>query len=369
MPIMNYESFRGMPIMSPIFYTVAILHGGTMQDALANEWLVWAGIVFCLSQSAMFSGLNLALFGISRLRLEVEEASGNKDAKHILRLRQDANFLLTTILWGNVSINVLLTLLSDSVLAGVSAFLFSTVFITLFGEIMPQAYFSRNALQMGSMLAPLLKVYQWILFPVAKPTALALDGLLGREGVQYFPERDIHTLIQKHIEADESDIDRLEGIGAMNFLALDDLLVTQEGEPVNPQSVLNVPHRDGSPVFPEYEASGEDHFIEAVNASGKKWVIFTNSEGEPSLVMNANEFLRAVFFAKEPVNPHHFCHYPVIVRNAQVLLGTVLSRMMAGSRTIGNGAIKHDLVLLWTVQRRVITGADILGRLLRGAGP
>ena len=77
--------------------------------------------MFCISQSAMFSGLNLALLGISRLRLEVESSTGNTAAQKILELRKDSNFLLTTVLWGNVAINVLLTLLSESVLAGVGA--------------------------------------------------------------------------------------------------------------------------------------------------------------------------------------------------------------------------------------------------------
>ena len=95
---------------------------------MSIETTLWIGIAFCLSQSAMFSGLNLAFFSLSRLQLEVESKNGNKTAKKILELRQDSNFLLTTILWGNVSINVLLTLLSDSALAGISAFLFSTVF-------------------------------------------------------------------------------------------------------------------------------------------------------------------------------------------------------------------------------------------------
>lgn len=340
-----------------------------MSEAVGGEWLVWLGIAFCISQSAMFSGLNLALFGISRLRLEVEATSGNKAAKRILHLRQDANFLLTTILWGNVAANVLLTLLSDSVLAGVSAFLFSTVFITFFGEITPQAYFSRNALLTGSLLAPLLRVYQVILYPVAKPSALILDWVLGKEGVSYFRERDIRTMIQKHIDADESDIDRLEGVGAMNFLALDDLLVTQEGEPVDPLSVIVVPHYDRYPVFPDFVAHTDDPFIGAINASGKKWVIITDSKDEPSLVLNANEFLRAVFFASGPVNPRHYCHHPVIVRDTGLLLGSVLSHLMAAGKNVENDVIEHDLVLVWAEQRRVITGSDILGRLLRGVTP
>ena len=34
-----------------------------MSGLSENEWLIWLGIVFCLSQSAMFSGFNLALLG------------------------------------------------------------------------------------------------------------------------------------------------------------------------------------------------------------------------------------------------------------------------------------------------------------------
>jgi len=340
-----------------------------MSEAWGNDWFIWLGIVSCLSQAAMFSGLNLALFGISRLKLEIEAASGSNEAKQILQLRQDANFLLTTILWGNVAINVLLTLLSHSVLAGVSAFLFSTVFITFFGEIAPQAYFSRNALRVGSLFAPVLRIYEVILYPVAKPSAMILDWLLGGEEIQYFRERDIRTLIQKHIDADDSDIDRLEGVGAMNFLALDDLLVTQEGELVDPLSVIVMPHYEGFPIFPDFACSTDDPFIRSVNVSGKKWVIFTDSEGEPSLVMNANDFLRAVFFSEEPVNARGFCHYPVIVRDTRVLLGSVLSRLMAKESKTRDDVLVHDLVLVWAEQQRVITGTDILDRLLRGAAP
>jgi CBS domain containing-hemolysin-like protein len=87
-------------------------------ESFDTDTLLWAGIFFCISQSAMFSGLNLAFFSLSRLQLQVEISHGNKAAEKVLAVRQDSNFLLTTILWGNVGINVLLTLLSDSVLAG-----------------------------------------------------------------------------------------------------------------------------------------------------------------------------------------------------------------------------------------------------------
>jgi hypothetical protein len=114
---------------------------------LISNISIWVGIAFCITQSAIFSGLNLAIFSISKLRLEVEAAGGNRGAVELLAWRQDSNLTLATVLWGNVTINVLLTLLSDTVLAGIGAFAFSTIVITLFGEIIPQAYFSRNALR------------------------------------------------------------------------------------------------------------------------------------------------------------------------------------------------------------------------------
>src|SRR6202040_4406013 len=109
---------------------------------------IWLGIIACIVQSALFAGLNLAVFSLSQLRLQLEADGGNKDAARVLELRRNSNQVLATVIWGNVGANVFLTLLSDSVLAGLGAFLFSAIAITLFGEIAPQAYFSRNALRM-----------------------------------------------------------------------------------------------------------------------------------------------------------------------------------------------------------------------------
>ena len=335
-------------------------------ETLSVNALVWAGILFCISQSAMFSGLNLALLGISRLRLEVEATSGNPAAVRILGLRKDVNFLLTTILWGNVGINVLLTLLSNSVMTGVTAFFFSTMLITFVGEITPQAYFSRHAMRMGSLLAPVLRFYQLLLYPVAKPSALVLDRWLGEEGISYFRERDLHTVIRKHIEADESDVSRMEGIGAMNFLTLDDIAVTGEGEDVHPESIVSLPVKDGLPLFPVVERHALDPFLLSVNSSGKKWVIIVDEHNEPCVVLNANAFLREALLGKGPLNINGYCHRPIIVRDTGTLLGKVLSRLWLHASTAEDDVIDNDIILIWAEEKRVITGSDILGRLLQG---
>lgn len=327
----------------------------------------WIGIAFCISQSAMFSGLNLAVFSVSRLRLEVEASTGNPEAIKVLQMREDSNFILTTILWGNVGINVLLTLLSNSVMAGVTAFFFSTFLITFLGEIGPQAYFSRNALRMASMLSPLLKFYQIVLYPAAKPTALVLDRWLGPESIQFFQERDIRQLIKKHIEADEADVDRLEGIGALNFLSIDDLFVAQEGELLDPGSIISLPMEKGRPKFPSFNRISLDPFLQKIQISEKKWVIITDPEGEPCFVLDADGFLRGALFELEHFHPNAFCHRPIIIRNPDLPLGKAISKLHVYLDRPGDDVVDQDIILLWADdEKRIITGADILGRLLRG---
>jgi len=331
------------------------------------ELYIWAGIVFCVSQSAMFSGLNLGLFSVTRLRLEIEADAGKKNAQKVLELRKDSNFMLTTVLWGNVSVNVLLALLSDSVLTGVGAFFFSTIVITLLGEIVPQGYFSRHALKMASLLLPLFRFYQFLLYPLAKPTAIMLDWWLGREGIHYFRERDLREVIRMHIEASEADIDRIEGLGALNFLAIDDIIISHEGEPVDPMSVISLSLEKNFPVFPEFQRGASDPFIQKVHASGKKWVIITDEEDEPQLVLDSDEFLRAALIDEKPLQPYAYCHRPIIVKDPYTKVGSVIWRLKVKPETSEDDVIDDDVILVWSDEHRVIiTGADILGRLMRG---
>ncbi len=337
-----------------------------MTDPFMPGVLTWMGIALCLSQAAMFSGLNLAVFSVSRLRLEIEASLGDRRAAQVLALRADPNLTLTTILWGNVAVNVLLTLLSDSVLAGVSAFLFSTFAITIFGEILPQAYFSAHAVRIASALAPVLKAYGLVLYPLAKPSAAILNRWLGRQGLRLFREREMRELIQKHFEAEGAEIERLEGLGALNFLALDDLRVSEEGEIVDPESVISLPIEKGLPLFPEIRCTASDPFLERVDRSGRKWIILTNPSGEPVFVMNSDAFLRDALFTPTTFRPLGHCHRPIIVHDPKRRLGEVIGLLKVQAERPGDNVIDNDVILVWAAEKRVITGADILGRLMSG---
>ncbi|MCP1714919.1 hypothetical protein J2T58_000764 [Methanocalculus alkaliphilus] len=328
--------------------------------------LIWSGIILCITQSAIFSGLNLAFFTISKLELVMEAGRGNRDARRVLALREDANFLLVTILWGNVAINVLLALLANSVLAGVMAFLFSTVVITIVGEIIPQAYFSRHALRVASFLSPVLRLYQILLYPVAKPTALILDRLLGPEGIRYFRERDLRELIRLHMESSTTEIERMEGQGALNFLALDDLPLAAEGEPVDPESIIQLDVLDALPVFPPITREISDPFLQKIQSSGKSWIVLTDSEGTPHMLLNADGFIRDLLFGKGRFIPYRHCHRPIIFRKKNATLGEALPLLRVQPTRHGDDLIEDDVILLWGDERRIITGSDLLGRLFRG---
>ncbi|AHE98685.1 DUF21 domain-containing protein [Thioalkalivibrio paradoxus] len=328
--------------------------------------LTWVGILACLSQSAMLSGLNLGLFSLSKLELEVAARKGDPRARRVLHLREDSNFALVTILWGNVGVNVLLALLSGSVLSGVVAFLFSTVVITIFAEIIPQSYFTRNALRMAALLAPVLRGYQVLLYPVARPTAWVLDAWLGGENVRYYPERDLRRVIQLHMEATESEIARVEGQGALNFLELDDVPLDAEGEPVDPASVLQLEFDGPYPVFPPISPRADDPFLQRVNRSGKSWAVIVDARNEPRLVLSSNDFIREAMFDPERFNPLRHCHRPILARSGDSRLGDLIARFRLHSGAEGDDIVMDDVVLLWGPQPRVMTGTDILGRLLRG---
>ena len=65
-------------------------------------------------------------------------------------------------------------------------------------------------------------------------------------------------------------------------------------------------------------------------------------------------------------NPYAHCHRPIIVRDTSTRLGDVLTRLKVQAESAHDDVIDDDIILVWGDDKRVITGADILGRLMRG---
>ncbi len=331
-----------------------------------SETLLWVALLVTVSQSGCLSGLNLAVFSLSRLRLEVAARRGDRNAERVLRLRRDANFTLVTILWANVAANVLVAMLAESLLAGLAAFVFSTVVITFVGEIIPQAWFTRNAMVVVRVLLPLLAVYRFLFWPVAWPTARLLDRLVGREVVPWYREEELSDVLHEHGRSQETEVGRVEAIGARNFLALDDLPVAEEGEVLDPATILTLDFDRGRPLFPDFGRRADDPFLRRIASSGKKWLVVVDERGEPRYVINSHEFLREALFGEGEMDPGAACHHPIVVRDLSEPIGNVLERLKVEPEHPGDDVINVDLVLVWTPgQKRIITGTDLLGRLFR----
>ena len=79
---------------------------------------------------------------LDRTELKIYENTGSdkekRYAKAIIPVRNHGNYLLCTLLLGNVLVNSTLTILLDDLTSGVIAIVGSTLGIVIFGEIIPQ---------------------------------------------------------------------------------------------------------------------------------------------------------------------------------------------------------------------------------------
>jgi len=160
-----------------------------------------------ISCSAIFSGLTLGYFSLDIASLKRRAAAGDPQALAIYPLRAQGNLLLTTLLLGNVMVNTILSVFLGSLISGVFASLLATSLIFLFGEIGPQAAFSRHALFIGSKLAPLTRVLMIIAYPIAFPVAYTLDRLLGHATTAMYSKHEIMQIISEHEDSEHSLID------------------------------------------------------------------------------------------------------------------------------------------------------------------
>jgi hypothetical protein len=217
---------------------------------------------------------------------------------------------------------------------------------------------------MASLLTPVLRFYQLLLYPVVWPSARLLDAWLGRESIQLYRESHLKDVIRRHMEVTGSDIDRMEAIGAINFLSIDDLPVVSEGVPVDPASVVQIPFTGGRPEFPPLGNLADDPFLQQVSVSGKRWVVLVDQQQQPRLMLDTDGFLRHLLLF-DGADPHQWCHRPVVIRDRESPLGEAILRLRLDP-DMSDDVLDQDIILVWGDERRVITGADILGRLLRG---
>ncbi|XP_078141190.1 metal transporter CNNM4 [Centroberyx gerrardi] len=170
------------------------------KTSLLPMWLQVIIISFLLVLSGMFSGLNLGLMALDPMELRIVQSCGTdkekKYARKIEPIRRKGNYLLCSLLLGNVLVNTTLTILLDDLIgSGIGAVVASTTGIVIFGEIVPQALCSRHGLAVGANTIMVTKLFMLLTFPLSWPISKILDYVLGQEiGTVYNREKLVEML-------------------------------------------------------------------------------------------------------------------------------------------------------------------------------
>uniref|UniRef100_A0A8D8YKD0 Metal transporter CNNM2 n=1 Tax=Cacopsylla melanoneura TaxID=428564 RepID=A0A8D8YKD0_9HEMI len=185
-------------------------------------WLAIVIIVTCLAFSSLFSGLNLGLMSLNRTDLKIICNTGTeherKYAKIIIPVREHGNYLLCSILLGNVMVNSSFTILLDDITSGLVAIIGSTLAIVIFGEISPQAICSRHGLMIGAKTIMVTKIVMVLTFPLAYPISKILDWVLGEEIGNVYTRERLKELVKATTEFNDLENDEVNIIsGALEL--------------------------------------------------------------------------------------------------------------------------------------------------------
>ena len=129
---------------------------------------------FLVMMSAYFSATETAFNSLNMTKIKIAAEHGDKTAELIIRLLDDYNRLLTTILVGNNIVNIALsamaTVLFIELLGGDIGATVSTAVITvvvlIFGEITPKSIAKESPEAFARFSAPIINFLAIILTPV-----------------------------------------------------------------------------------------------------------------------------------------------------------------------------------------------------------
>lgn len=176
---------------------------------MSGELLIITVLVFVV-MSAICSGLNIALMSLNLQELNRKRKLGDKKAKKIYAFRKNAHLTLASILISNVAFNSAVAILMGDKYNGLIAAAITTLLLVVFSELLPQAIFTRDALNFMYKFSPLIKLMTFVTYPISKPLQLVLDKGFGPETKSLHSRDELGLLIDDHIDAPGSELDEDE---------------------------------------------------------------------------------------------------------------------------------------------------------------
>ena len=131
-------------------------------------------ILICVMLSAYFSATETSFTSLNRIRMKNMAEKGDKRAELVLKLLENFDKLLSTILVGNNIVNnvattigaVLFIKLIGSAKGPTVSATVLTVVILVFGEVTPKSLAKEHAEGFAMFSAPILRVLIWVLLPL-----------------------------------------------------------------------------------------------------------------------------------------------------------------------------------------------------------
>ncbi|PQO21783.1 hypothetical protein C2I36_16515, partial [Rhodobacteraceae bacterium WD3A24] len=173
-----------------------MMDDGALFDAAF--WTSAGAIVGLLALSGFFSGSETALTAASRGKLRSRADRGSKGADAALRITEDNESLIGSVLLGNNLVNILAASLATALFtrlfgeSGVAlATLVMTLLVLIFAEVLPKTYAITDPEAASSRVAPAIRVVVIVFAPVVGVVRLLVRGMLRLFGVRVDPGRHI----------------------------------------------------------------------------------------------------------------------------------------------------------------------------------
>ncbi len=228
--------------------------------------------------AAFFAASEAALVGVSRLRARSMVEGGNKRARAVLRLTEDRNRFLTSILIGNTIVLLIADSLATYVFieAGLpNGAVISTVVMTfvllLFGEIIPKTVAVSDTERWALRLAPTMNRAAWILTPLVMFFQFLTNFILRPFGIKharqlFVTEEDIRTIV--NVGAEQKVLEEQEREMIHSVIEFGDTIVREVMTPRpnmvavsvddSPRRALDLVIAEGYSKLPVYQESKDD---------------------------------------------------------------------------------------------------------------
>ena len=183
----------------------------------AAFWITAGAIFLLLVFSGFFSGSETALTAASRGKLRSQADKGSRGAARALRITEDSERLIGSVLLGNNLVNILATSLATALFTklfgegGVAlATLVMTLLVLIFAEVLPKTYAITNAEKAAAAVSGPISVVVTLFAPVVSAVRLLVRGVLRLFGVQIDP--DSHIMAVREEIAGALQLGHSEGV-------------------------------------------------------------------------------------------------------------------------------------------------------------